>query len=385
MNETQPVAEKPTILVVDDTPDNIALLTSLLRGLYKTKVATNGSKALEVATTGAPPDLVLLDIMMPEMDGYEVCRRMKEHEKLRDMPIIFLSSLSETVDKVKAFGVGGVDYVTKPFQIEEVRARVDTHLKIRRLQAELEKQNQQLQESYEQLSRLSAQKDEFLRIASHDLKNPLACVLGFASVIEDAVKPGEPLNSDMHGFLAKITSSARLMQKIIEDFLDFHAMEDGQIKLSLEPTALNDLARQSAEQNQAYAEKKSIQINSALAADLPRVRADASRIRQVVENFVSNAVKFSQAGCQVTVRTQPQSGFALVEVVDSGPGLTDDDLKKLFTKYAKLSNKPTGGEKSSGLGLAICKKIIDLHGGTIGARNNPGGGCTFWFQLPVLS
>jgi CheY-like chemotaxis protein len=131
MNDMQTSGEKPTILVVDDARENILVLTSLLTGLYKTKVATSGAKALEIATSGTPPDLVLLDIIMPEMDGFEVCRRMKELESLREVPVIFLSALNETVDKEKAFSAGGVDYITKPFQVEEVRACVKAHLKTR--------------------------------------------------------------------------------------------------------------------------------------------------------------------------------------------------------------------------------------------------------------
>ena len=165
MTDVPEAVEKPTVLVVDDTPDNVFLLTSLLKGQFKTKVATNGAKALEIALTGAPPDLVLLDIMMPEMDGFEVCRRMKEKDELKDVPVIFLSALNETGDKIKAFKAGGVDYVTKPFQLQEVRARVDTHLKIRRLQAELEKQNRQLQDNFEQLSRLNQRIESEIRFA----------------------------------------------------------------------------------------------------------------------------------------------------------------------------------------------------------------------------
>lgn len=383
MSDVIQPTEKPTILIVDDTPDNLALLTGLLKGQYRTKVATSGAKALDTALAGAPPDLVLLDIMMPEMDGYEVCRRMKESEAIRDVPIIFLSALNETMDKVKAFGAGGVDYITKPFQVEEVRARVETHLKIRRMQKELEQQHHQLQENFEQLSSLSALKDEFLRIASHDLKNPLMCVLGFAALVEDMVKPGMEMTPDMHLCVSKIAGAARLMQKIIEDFLDFRAMEDGQMKLQLENTDLNELARLAIEQNQAYADKKSIPIRLELQADLPAARADSARIRQVVENFISNAIKFSSAGMGVAIRTSCSGGKVLVEIVDSGPGLAEEDMAKLFVKYAKLSNKPTGGEKSSGLGLAICKKIVELHEGQIGARNNPEGGCTFWFEVPA--
>ena len=382
MTDTQAPAEKPTILVVDDTKENVVVLTSLLTGLYKTKVATSGAKALEIALAN-PPDLVLLDIMMPEMDGFEVCRRMKENEGLRAVPIIFLSALNETADKVRAFSAGGVDYITKPFQFEEVRARVDTHLKIRQLQARLEKQNQQLQENYEQLTRLGEQKDEFIRIASHDLKNPLMCIQGFTSLVISSVKPGDVMTEDAGSFLSKVISSTSLMQKIIVDFLDFQAMEDGQIALQLLPTDMNEIARKARDQNQAYADGKSITLALDLGADLPKSRADADRVRQVLENFVSNAIKFSTAGCEATIRTSCREGSLLAEVLDSGPGLTDEDMGKLFVKYAKLSNKPTGGEKSSGLGLAICKKIIELHGGRIGARNNPDGGSIFWFELPT--
>jgi len=383
MSDNPNAPEKPTILLVDDTSDNIALLTLLLRGTYKTKVATNGPRALEVAQAESPPDLILLDIMMPDMDGFEVCRRMKESDTLRDIPIIFLSALTETTDKVKAFNAGGVDYITKPFQGEEVRARVSTHLKIRRLQAELEEQNRKIQESYDKLSQLTAQKDEFIRIASHDLKNPLMCVLGFATIIEETLKSGGGIDESTQSFVSKIVESAQLMQKIIEDFLDFNALEDGQLRLNFEPMELNQTAVKAVEQNQAYADSKSIPISLELAESLPVVSADANRIRQVVENLVSNAIKFSTAGSPVIVRTRAAEEGVTTEVIDSGPGLSDEDMGKLFVKYAKLSNKPTGGEKSSGLGLAICKQLIEMHGGRVGVRNNPEAGATFWFSLPA--
>ena len=373
---------KDTILVVDDTPDNIALLSSLLKDQYRTKVATGGEAALKIAGSADPPDLVLLDIMMPEMDGYEVCRRLKENERLKDVPVIFLSALNETMDKVKAFGMGGVDYVTKPFQCEEVQARVATHLKLRRLQMELEKQNRQLQENYEQLNRLNAQKDEFLRIASHDLKNPLTCILGYAALVEEIVKPGTAMTPEMYNCVERITRQCRVMQKIIVDFLDFQAMEDGQFKLTPKPADLNELVRAAVENNAGYAAGKTISVSLSLEPELPRITVDGSRISQIAENLVNNAIKFSPKGRQVAIHTRSGEGFVLVEVRDTGPGLTDADLQKLFVKYAKLSNKPTGGEKSSGLGLAICKKLIDLHRGQIGARNNSEGGATFWFQLP---
>jgi signal transduction histidine kinase len=383
MAETNSCPEKQTVLVVDDAPENIAILSSLLRGQYRTRVATNGADALEIASSNAErPDLILLDIRMPEMDGYEVCRRLKANESLRDIPVIFLSALNETVDKVKAFGVGGIDYVTKPFHAEEVQARVETHLKVRRLQVELEKQNRTLQEYNEQLRQLHALKDEFLGIASHDLKNPLTCIIGFAHLIDSLTPPGTIMTTETHSCAGRIMAQCRVMQKLIEDFLDFQAMEDGQIKLIRETIDLNELAHSALERNASYAAKKTITPHLDLEEALPLVNADKSRVNQVFDNYVSNAIKFSPPGQHVIVCTRRTEVGILVEVRDSGPGLTGEDMKKLFVKYAKLSNQPTGGEKSSGLGLAICKKVIELHGGQTGARNNPEGGATFWFELP---
>lgn len=381
----QTVLEKETVLVVDDTPENIAILSSLLRDQYRTRVATNGADALEIASSNETrPDLILLDIRMPEMDGYEVCQHLKKDPSLRDIPVIFLSALNETVDKVKAFSVGGIDYVTKPFHAVEVLARVETHLKIRRLQVALEKQNQVLQDNNEKLHQLHALKDEFLGIASHDLKNPLTCIIGFATIITQTIPPGTIMTEQIHGFLGKIMAQSLVMKKIIEDFLDFQAMEDGQIKLTREPIDLNELARSVLERNDGYAVKKGITLDLELDQALPVVSADKSRLNEVFENFVSNAIKFSPREKHLAVSTRKTDHGVLVEVRDSGPGLTVDDMKKLFVKYAKLSNHPTDGEKSSGLGLAICRKVIEMHGGQTGARNNPEGGATFWFALPAF-
>ncbi|MGI8908189.1 MAG: hybrid sensor histidine kinase/response regulator [Candidatus Sumerlaeaceae bacterium] len=374
-----------TVLVVDDTPENLAILSSLLRGNYQTKIAINGANALEIAASEVGrPDLILLDITMPDMDGFEVCRRLKEDEATRDIPVIFLSALNETVDKMKAFGVGGIDYITKPFQAEEVQARVETHLKVRRLQVELEKKNETLEAYNQQLNELSALKDEFLKIASHDLKNPLTCILGFASIIGSTTPAGTVMKADTHSWLEKIRLQCLVMQKIIEDFLEFQAMEDGQVKLAREKTDLNALATSVLERNAGYAEKKSVTCTLDLQQPLPLVVGDNDRINQVLDNFVGNAIKFSPTDQTVTVCTRSNGSNVTLEVTDTGPGLTEEDFSKLFVRYAKLSNKPTGGEKSSGLGLAICKKIIEMHGGEIGACNNPEAGSTFWFKLPIL-
>jgi len=284
---------------------------------------------------------------------------------------------------------GANDFIAKPIDKTELKVRTASLLKakeaqdtIKRYQAELEAQNCLLQENYEQLRKLSELKDEFLSIASHDLKNPLTCILGFASMIYSQTQPGTAMTAEMHGWAARITGQCRVMQKIIEDFLDFQALEDGQINLTLEAVDLNKLTRDVLDRNAGYAAKKGITTHLDLEPGSLLVNADKSRVNQVLENYVSNAIKFSPQGEQITVCTRKTESGVLVEVRDSGPGITDEDMKKLFVKYAKLGNMPTGGEKSSGLGLAICKKVVEMQGGKTGARNNPGGGATFWFELP---
>ena len=252
----------------------------------------------------------------------------------------------------------------------------------RSLQVELERQNHTLQGYNEELRQLHALKDDFLQIASHDLKNPLTCIQGFAYIIDSLTMPGTVMTPETHALAGKIMAHCKVMQKIIEDFLDFQAMDAGQVKLTLEQIDLNALARRVLERNADYAARKTIIPHLEQESALPLVSADRSRLDQVVDNFVSNAIKFSSPGDHVTVCTRKSEGRVVVEVRDSGPGLTDEDMKSLFVKYAKLSNLPTGGEKSSGLGLSICKMIIEIHGGEVGARNNAEGGATFWFELP---
>jgi signal transduction histidine kinase len=376
------------VLVVDDEASNRELLEALLTDLgHDVDMAADGSAAL--AKLDPSHDLVLLDVMMPGIDGFEVARRIRNESAVSDIPICMVTALSGKEERLRAVEAGANDFIAKPIDKTELKVRTASLLKakeardtIKRYQAELEAQNCLLQENYEQLRKLGELKDEFLRIASHDLRNPLTCILGFASIIDSQTPPGTAMTAETHGWAARITGQCRVMQKIIEDFLDFQALEDGQIKLTLEAVDLNELARDVLERNAGYAAKKLITPHLDLERGSLLVNADKSRLNQVLENFVSNAIKFSPQGEQVTVCTRKTESGVLVEVRDSGPGITDEDMKKLFVKYAKLSNMPTGGEKSSGLGLAICKKVVEMQGGKTGARNNPGGGATFWFELP---
>ena len=382
------MTRRKKVLVVDDEASNRELLEALLTSLgYDVEMAIDGHAALVMLDSSH--DLVLLDVMMPGIDGFEVVRRIRNESSVPNIPICMVTALSGKEERLRAVTAGANDFIAKPIDKTELTVRTASLLIMKESQdnatrylEELEAKNHLLQESRDQILKLGEVKKEFMEIATHDLKTPLTNILGFSCIISSQIPPGSTMTTEAHDWVTRITAQCRIMKEIIESFLDFSALEDGRIALASEPLDLNELARNALERNAGYAEKKGITHHMDLEPDALLINADKNRLNQVLENFLSNAIKFSPRGKQVTVCTRKTGASFLVEVSDSGPGLTEEDMKKLFVKYARLSNKPTGGEKSSGLGLAICKKIIELQGGTTGARNNAEGGATFWFELP---
>lgn len=352
------------ILVVDDNEMNRDMLSRrLIKQGHTVETAEDGKKAL-VLLEEKSFDLILLDVMMPEVSGLDVLKKLREKHTMADLPIIMVTAKDQSEDIVEALKLGANDYVTKPVDFPVASARVQTQMN---------------------LKRLSQLKDEFLAIASHDLKNPLTGILGFTGVLQAIHGTGQPLNEEHFQFINRIEKLAWVMNRIISDFLDFQAMEEGQLRLQPQKMDLNETVLLSIENNKDYAARKKIQLEQELVKELESTIADEARIQQVVDNFLSNAIKFCPEDARVLIKTRKENSELVFEVVDSGPGLTEADMQKVFKKYSRLSNKPTGGEKSSGLGLAICKKIIELHEGKIGVHNNPDKGATFWFRLPVIS
>jgi len=354
--------ETGRLLVVDDNEMNRDLLSRRLgREGYTVEVAEDGYIALGMIQTGRF-DLILLDIMMPGLSGIDMLPIIRQSYSIAELPVIMATAKDQSDDIVEGLRLGANDYVTKPIDLPVLLARIQTQLK---------------------LKYLSQLKDEFLRIASHDLKNPLSTVLMAAHILRERVPPGSLMQEQFYEMLYFIVKHSEEMQRIIRDFLDFQAASDGKLTLSLSAIQLNDLAHDLIADNTSYALSKNIRLTSDLDPDSMPVTCDEARIRQVAQNLLGNAIKFCPPDAQVVVRTFSSGQWVQFEVRDSGPGLTLEDMEHVFTKYARLSNKPTGDEKSSGLGLAICKQMIELHGGHIGVRNNPDQGATFWFILPI--
>ncbi|HVO43671.1 MAG TPA: response regulator [Aggregatilineales bacterium] len=355
-------SEQGYLLVADDNEMNRDMLSRrLAREGYRVAVAEDGEQTLALLENDQF-DLVLLDVEMPGLSGFEVLQVIRRTYSLAELPVIMATAHDTRDDVVTGFKLGANDYVTKPIDFPVLLVRVQTQL---------------------QLKNLTRLKDQFLQIASHDLKNPLANVLTSAHLILQLYPTGATVTDELNNTVKLIVRQGKSMQRIISDFLDFRAIQDGQMRLDLQLICLNPMAYYVLEDNADYARSKGIEIQLALDDELPECMADEARLVQVMQNLVGNAIKFCREGAAIRLHTFAEADRVVLEVCDSGPGLTEADLTKVFTKYARLSNAPTGGEKSSGLGLAICKQIVEAQGGTIGVRNNPDQGATFWFSLPI--
>jgi two-component system, sensor histidine kinase and response regulator len=363
------------ILAVDDDRINLRIIGGILRNEgYELADAASGEQALEVYST-FQPNLVLLDVMMPGIDGFMTCRTLKKKYGDKCAPVIFVTAKSEADDVVMGFDAGGVDYLTKPFRPKEVVARIRTHLS-----------NQQLVEQQkmlvEQLSKANAAKDRFLGMCAHDLRNPLSSIRGLAELMdENAIGTLTPEQKEV---VQTIHGASQSMLQLVNELLDVATIEAGHLKLDKEPTSVVEIVERSVYLSNIEAAKKNTRIEMVKATNDPMVEIDRNKIRQVVDNLISNAVKYSPKGSVITVIIHSDDVVAGFAVRDNGPGIPDNERHKLFKDYGRLSAQPTGGEKSTGLGLAICRKIVEAHNGTIGVENIPGRGCEFFVSLPLL-
>jgi two-component system sensor histidine kinase/response regulator len=362
------------ILAVDDDRINLRIIGGILRNEgYEIGEATSGEQALEVYAT-FQPNLVLLDVMMPGIDGFATCRTLKKTYGDKCAPVIFVTAKSEADDVVMGFDAGGVDYLTKPFRPKEVVARIRTHLS-----------NQQLVEQQkdlvEQLSKANSAKDRFLGMCAHDLRNPLSSIRGLAELMDENALG--VLTAEQKEIIQTIHGASTSMLQLVNELLDVATIEAGHLKLEKEPVSNVEIVEKSVHLSNIEAAKKNTRIELVKISFDPIVDVDRNKIRQVVDNLINNAVKYSPRGSIVTVLIHANDTHAGFAVRDSGPGIPESERHKLFKDYGRLSTQPTGGEKSTGLGLAICRKIVEAHDGTIGVGDVPGRGAEFIVSLPL--
>ena len=355
------------LLVVDDQESNIQVVGAALGKLgFEILPAAGGLQAFQRLAVRRP-DLILLDLLMPEMDGFEVCRRIRENADWAEIPIIFLSSADDKGLIVRALESGGVDYVTKPFNHAELVTRVRTHLALKKAR--------------DALKQLAEDRDELLGILTHDLKNYLGGMDMSAQLLRDRAEamadPKLRLMAD------NISQSSSQMLAFVKEFLA-NASADHGLNLKPESVNLSDAATRAVQQHQEAAKRKQLMLKIVVPpSNGVLVQADGAALNQVLYNLLSNAIKFSPPGKQVRVAVcSPGTGYVECQVQDEGPGFKEDDKTRMFRRYGRLSARPTGGEPSTGLGLSIVRKLVLAMHGELSCESTPGNGATFAFRLP---
>jgi two-component system, sensor histidine kinase and response regulator len=364
-----------TILVVDDQLLNADLLTTILEGRgYSVVNAYSGPEALD-AVQAHSIDLILLDVSMPGMDGYQVCAALKAEPRYQHIPVLFISAISDLKVKVEGFRVGGVDYITKPYQREELLARVVTHLELSSRQREIERL-QQVEIS--RLQEMNGLKDDLLQMVSHDLKTPLSAIKGGLSILESTV--GDKIRDDSRatsGFDI-IRRSTRRMTELVLNVLDLARME-GRLVARYESVALAAFLQKHAEDALSDANAKNIAFTFSPPPAEVKVALSPALFSQVVENLLSNAIKYTKSGGSIALTADATDNAVAIQVSDTGYGIPAEAIPHLFEKYFRVHEDLMG----TGLGLAIVKAIVDLHQGTVEVESEVGQGSRFTVILPI--
>jgi two-component system, sensor histidine kinase and response regulator len=372
---------KASVLVVDDKPDNLRLLSAILTDQgYEVRQALSGQMALTAAWT-RPPDLVLLDIKMPDMNGYQVCEQLKTDERTRHIPIIFLSALDRPPDKIKGFNAGGADYITKPFQESEVVVRVEHQLEIACWRGRLEQQNIQLQQEIhdriaieQELLRSNEDLKQFAHAVSHDLQQPLQSILGFSKIL--LLKYPHLSDSEICRYLSRVVQAGERMQQLIEDLLTYSQVD---VSRTLEVVDCNRVLAEAIDNLQAAISEKHARL---ITNPLPQLQGKPAQLLQLFQNLLSNALKFTHPNVPPTIQIAADA-FGdewLFRVHDNGIGIEPQNCDLLFQLFARLH--PGDRYPGTGIGLATCKKIVESHGGRIWVESKPEVGTTFFFTLP---
>lgn len=314
-------------------------------------------------------DLVILDIMMPELTGIEICKKIRNKYSLYELPVLFITAKNSISDIVEALNAGGNDYLSKPFNSNELLARANNLIKLKKLT-----------ESNSILQNAIKLKDNFVSMNIHDLKNPLTAIQLNTEIMKLSNDTKEIEKS-----LATIQESTKVMQNLINEILDISQIESGHYVLDKISFPVISIINEVIYRNSAYAAKKHQRLifENKLNNDV-LIFVDKDKIIQAIDNLVNNAIKYSPLHSDILVKCNYfNNSKIIIEIIDNGPGFSEDDKKKVFSKFQKLSAKPTGGENSTGLGLSIAKDIIDMHNGNIKLISEPDKGSTFKIELKI--
>ncbi|HBB34718.1 MAG TPA: hybrid sensor histidine kinase/response regulator [Cyanobacteria bacterium UBA8803] len=417
-SKSQNTSSQGYILLVDDQPDNLRLLsTTLTEAGYRVKNAISAQVAF-MGISAALPELILLDIMMPDINGYQFCQQLKDKDETKEIPVIFLSALNDELDKLRAFEFGGVDYITKPFHVKEVLARVKNQLTLVRQKQKITEQNlllqqlnAQLMEVNKELIRSNKDLEQFAYIASHDLRSPLQTMKAFAQLLVQ--KYQDRLDTKADRYITRILEAGNRMDRLIQDLLDYSRV--GNKAIELEPINCDSLLELVLANLQAAIESSSAII---IHDKLPTVMGKGTQLAQLFQNLIDNAIKFRRPDVplQIKISVQQRQKISslsaltvggkvsessnrstqlvgekvvipqaeaewLFAVSDNGIGIETQYFERIFQVFQRLFTIEE--YPGTGMGLAICKKIIERHGGCIWVESSLDVGTTFYFSIPL--
>ncbi len=389
--------EEGKILVVDDTRSAVDLLVAVLspRG-FQVRTANTGPAAL-ASVAENPPDLILVDVQMPGMDGLEVIRQLKEHESTRDIPVIFVSGVTEVDQRIEGLRLGAVDFLTKPFRHEELLARVNIHLELRRRQVEVERLNREFEDTHRGIVALQAELDERLaqngvaeqlqsRLRSdmnHEFRTPLNSILALSRLLLDRAD-GE-LSSEEEKQVAFIRSSAEGLTVLVDNLLDLARLESGRnLVVARDGTVEEIFSGLRGMLRPLLPSSGAVKLVFESPRDLPVLHTDHGKVAQILRNLISNALKFTEQGeVRVSARLGDDGGKVLFSIADSGVGIAAEDQKRIFEDFVQVESCQAGRAKGTGLGLSISRKLATLLDGSITLESRPRKGSTFTLTIPV--
>lgn len=354
------------VLIVDDNTNNLAVLYRYLDDVgFEVLVSQDGERAIRLARQ-EQPDVILLDIMLPGIDGFQTCHELKSDPTTSDIPVIFISALTDIEDKVRGFEAGGVDYITKPFNQEEVLARLQAHVTIKRQR--------------EQLDHLNATKDRLFSVIGHDLRGPFMGLLGALELLRDSADQMDAETT--HELVDSLYGSAEKTYHLLENLLEWSRSQQRATEITPRTIPLAQLVEDTVQIFSASARQKSVSLRVEIDPGIS-VFADRDMVSTVVRNLVNNAIKFTRSEGGVTIRAERDGETVTVSVVDTGVGMTQEQADRLFTMTSSQSQNGTAGETGSGLGLLLAQEYVSRNGGTLWATSAPGEGSTFAFTLPA--
>lgn len=352
------------LVIVDDIAENLSILSTILeKEGYRVRPAISGALALQAIEIQLP-DLILLDIRMPGMDGFEVCKRLKANEQTKNIPVIFVSALNEIEDKVKAFSVGGVDYITKPFQSDEVSIRIQTHII--------------LAEQRKHIENLNRVQSQMIDLVTHNIRTPLATILLNSEMIQRA----KPENIDRYA--KKINRAGEHINTLVSDFFNLNRLDSGET-LKIQAIDITEFIMGIIERFVASAQHSQIELQSELPEDPIIFHSDFHYLEEALNNLVSNAIKYTSAGGTVIVRAFQREAEIIIELQDNGSGINPESLSDIFDRFYRLPAHRKAGIPGTGLGLSITRSIIERLGGEIIVESQLGEGSIFQVLLPHVS